>query len=154
MCPTGKLFGSCVRLSPDSLNTVLLSGQEKSVSRHKRSVSSVNSRTTPQITTSDMQRLIREELSQLQVQICAKEHVLCRVGPKGNPGLRGTPGLPGAPGRPGKHGPMRPQAPIGLRGDPGVPGRIGSQALEAPRDLRGRGASLSQLLFFSSLSLE
>ena len=136
---------------------LLLSDEKESVSRYRRSASSVNSPTTPQTLTSNVQRLIREELSQLQNQICAKDHVLCRVGPKWNPGHRGRPGLRGRPGRPGphgppgKHGPVGPQGPVGLRGDPGVPGEIGPRALEAPRKLRARKASLSQLLFFRSL---
>ena len=136
MCPTEIL---CLN---DSLNIVLLlSGQEESVLRHKRSVSSVNSPTTPQITTSDVQRLIREELSQLQDQICAKDHMLCRVGPKGNPGLRGRIGPPGFPGT---NGPMGPQGPIGLRGDPGMPGRIGPPGPRGPQGFKGeRGKSVS-----------
>ncbi|KAJ7378170.1 hypothetical protein OS493_024113, partial [Desmophyllum pertusum] len=71
----------------------------------KRSVSSVNS---PPTLAPDVQRLVREELRQLQQQICAKDHVLCRAGPKGNPGRRGgrgRPGRPGPQGSPGKHGP-------------------------------------------------
>ena len=142
-----------IKCLPDSLDTVfLLPGEEESVSRHKRSVSSVNSPTTPKITTSDVQRLIRVELSQLRDQICAKDHVLCRVGPKGNPGPRSTPGLPGAPGRPGKHGPMGPQGPIGLRGDPGVPGRIGPPGPRGPQGVKGeRGKSVSAP-FFSGAS--
>ena len=138
--------GSRSHNSADSLSTVLvLSGQEESVSRHKRGVSSVSSPTT-----SDVQRLIRVELSQLQDQICAKDHVLCRVGPKGNPGLRGRPGLPGRPGTPGlqgppgKRGPVGPQGPIGLRGDPGVAGKIGSPGPRGPQGVKGeRGKSVS-----------
>ena len=129
---------------------LLLSGQEESVSRYKRSVLSVNSPTTPQTITSDVQRLIREELSQLQDQICAKDHVLCSAGPKGNPGRRGRPGLRGRPGRPGphgppgKHGPVGPQGPIGLRGDPGVPGEIGPPGPKGSQGIKGeRGKSLS-----------
>ena len=129
---------------------LLLPGQEESVARYRRSVSSVNSPTTPQTSTSDVQRLIREELSQLQDQICAKDHVLCRTGPKGNPGRRGRPGLRGRPGRPGphgppgKHGPVGPQGPIGLRGDPGVPGKIGSPGLRGPQGVKGeRGKTVS-----------
>ena len=79
----------------------LLVGDEDSASRYKRNISSVNSPKTPQTTTSELQRLIREELSQLQNQICAKDHVLCRAGSKGNPGRRGRAGLRGRPGRPG-----------------------------------------------------
>ena len=129
-----------------------LLGEQDSISRYRRSVSSVNSSTTPQ-TTSDVQRLIREELSQLQDQICAKDHVLCRVGPKGNPGRRGRPGLRGRPGRPGrpgphgppgKHGPVGPLGPIGLRGDPGVPGEIGPPGPRGPQGVKGeRGKTVS-----------
>ena len=129
---------------------LLLPGQEDSVSRHKRSVSSLNSPTTPQTSTSDVQRLIREELSQLQDQICAKDHVLCQEGAKGNPGRRGRPGLRGRPGRPGPHGPpgklgpVGPQGPIGLRGDPGVPGKIGTPGLRGPQGVKGeRGKTVS-----------
>ena len=130
---------------------LLLSGQKESVSRYKRSVvSSVNSPTTAQKITLDVQRLIREELSQLQNQICAKDHVLCSAGPKGNPGRRGSAGLRGRPGRPGpqgppgKHGPVGPQGPIGLRGDPGVPGKIGSPGPRGPQGVKGeRGKTAS-----------
>ena len=129
---------------------LLLSGDEESVSRYKRSVSSVNSLTTPQTTASDVQRLIREELSHLREQICAKNHVLCQKGPKGNPGRRGRPGLrgkagkPGPHGPPGKHGPVGPQGPIGLRGDPGVPGKIGPPGPRGPQGVKGeRGKTVS-----------
>ena len=120
------------------------------MSRYKRSVSSLNSPITSQTTTSDVQLLIREELSQLRYQICAQDHVLCSAGPKGNPGrrgrqgLRGRPGRPGPHGPPGKHGPMGPQGPIGLRGDPGVQREIGPPGLRGPQGIKGeRGKSLS-----------
>ena len=137
--------------SLNSLNTVLLlSGQEESVSRNKRSVSSVNSPTTPQTTTSDVQRLIRKEFSQLQDQICANNHVLCQEGAKGNPDRRGRPGLRGKPGRPGphrspgKHGPVGPQGLIGLKGDPGLPGKLGPPGLRGPQGVKGeRGKTVS-----------
>ena len=129
---------------------LLLSGDEESVSRYKRSVSSVSSLTTPQTTTPDVQRLIREELSHLRNQICAKDHVLCQKGPKGNQGRRGRPGLrgkagkPGPHGPPGKHGPVGPQGPIGLRGDPGVPGKIGPPGPRGPQGVKGeRGKTVS-----------
>ena len=112
-----------------------------SVLRYKRSVSSGNSQTTPHQATSDVQRHIREELSQLQDQICFKYHVLCRPGPKGNPGRRGRPGPQGSPG---KHGPAGPQGPIGLRGDPGVPGEIGPPGPRGPQGHKGeRGKTVS-----------
>ena len=129
---------------------LLLSGQKERVSRYKRSAASANLPTPSQTTTSDVQRLIREELRQLQYQICAKDHVLCSAGPKGNPGRRGRPGLRGRPGRPGphgppgKHGPIGPQGPIGLRGDPGVPGEIGPPGPRGPQGVKGeRGETVS-----------
>ena len=110
----------------------------------------MNSPTLPQTTTPDVQRLVREELSQLQEQICAKDQVLCRTGPKGNPGrrgrsgMRGKPGKPGPHGPPGKHGPVGPQGPIGLRGDPGVPGHIGQPGPRGPQGAKGeRGKTVS-----------
>ena len=110
----------------------------------------MNTTTIPQQTTSDLQRLIREELRQLQNQICAKDHVLCRAEPKGNPGrrgragLRGRPGRPGPQGPPGKHGPVGPQGPMGLKGDPGVPGYIGPPGPRGPQGVKGeRGMSIT-----------
>ena len=136
---------------PSCLNTILLlSGQEESVLRYKRSVSSVNSPTTQHQATTDVQRLIREGLTQLQDQICAKDHVLCRTGPKGSPGRRGRPGLRGRPGRngpqgpPGKHGPVGPQGPTGLRGETGLPGDVGPPGPRGPQGAKGeRGKTVS-----------
>ena len=129
---------------------LLLSGQEERVSRHKRSASSVKSPTTPKTRASDVQRLIREELSQLQDQICSKDHLLCRAGAKGNsgrrgrPGLRGRPGRPGPQGPPGKHGPVGRHGPIGSKGDKGVPGDIGPPGPRGPQGVKGeRGMSIS-----------
>ncbi|XP_078378982.1 uncharacterized protein LOC144662115 [Oculina patagonica] len=112
-------------------------GHAQMVSRHKRSDSSVNSQTKPQQTTSDLQRLIREELRQLQDQICAKDHVLCQAGPKGNPGRRGRPGRPGPEGPPGHRGHVGPQGPMGFKGDPGVPGDIGPPGPRGPQGVKG-----------------
>ena len=104
----------------------------------------MNSPKTPQTTNSDVQRLIREELSQLQDQICAKDHMLCRTGSKGNPGRRGRPGRPGPQGPPGKHGPVGPEGPIGLIGDPGLPGDIGPPGPRGPQGAKGeRGKTVS-----------
>ncbi|KAL9965964.1 hypothetical protein ACROYT_G029838 [Oculina patagonica] len=120
-------------------------GHEESVPRHKRSVSSVKSHTTPQQTTPDLQRLIREELRQLQNQI--KDHVLCRAGPKGNLGRRGRPGKTGPEGPPGKHGPVGHQGPMGMKGDrglPGVPGNLGAPGPRGPQGVKGeRGMSIA-----------
>ena len=97
-----------------------------------------------------LKRLIREKLSHLQNQICAKDHVLCQIGSKGNPGRRGRAGLRGRPGRPrpqgppGKHGPMGPQGSIGLRGVPGLPGDIGPPGPRSPHGVKGeRGKTVS-----------
>ena len=63
-------------------------------SREKRSVSSPNGQPSPTVTPSYVQLLIRDELRLLQNQICAKDHVLCRAGPRGKQGRRGRPGNP------------------------------------------------------------
>ena len=106
---------------------LLLLGHEESISRHKRSVSSVNSPTTPRQTNSDVQRL-REELCQLR-------------------GRRGRPGRPGPQGPPGKHGPVGPPGPMGLKGDlgdPGLPGDIGPPGPRGPLGVKGeRGMSIT-----------
>ena len=85
--------------------------------------------------------------------------MLCRTGPKGNPGRRGRPGLRGRPGRPGphgppgKHGPVGPQGPIGLRGDPGVPGKIGPPGPRGPQGVKGeRGKTVSAPFLQESLA--
>ncbi|XP_078380224.1 uncharacterized protein LOC144663168 [Oculina patagonica] len=108
-------------------------GKDGNVSRHRRSISSAN----PQQTTSDLQRLIREELRQLQNQICAKDQVLCQAGPKGNPGRRGRPGRPGPEGPLGHRGHVGPQGPMGLKGDPGAPGDIGPPGPRGPQGEKG-----------------
>ena len=87
--------------------------------------------------------LIKEELRLLQNQICAKDEIVCRSGPKGNTGRRGKPGYrgrpgpqgkPGPEGPPGKHGPIGSQGLMGLKGDLGVPG---DQGPAGPRGLPG-----------------
>ena len=101
-----------------------------------------------------LKRLIREKLSHLQNQICAKDHVLCQIGSKGNPGRRGRAGLRRRPGRPrpqgppGKYGPMEPQGSIGLWGDPGLPGDIGPPGPRGPQGVKGeRGKTVSAPFF-------
>ena len=74
-------------------------------SREKRSVSSPNGQPSPTVTPSYVQLLIRDELRRLQNQICAKDHVLCRAGPRGKQGRRGRPGNPGKYGPQGIPGP-------------------------------------------------
>ena len=103
--------------------------------------------------------LIKEELRLLQNQICAKDEIVCRSGPKGKtgrrgkPGNRGRPGPPGSPGPegpPGKHGPMGPRGPMGEKGDPGVPGDpgpVGPRGLPGQKGVKGEpGKSISALL--------
>ena len=76
--------------------------------------------------------------------------MLCRAGPKGNPGrrgrqgLRGRPGRPGPQGSPGKHGPSGPQGPLGVKGDSGPPGDQGPLGPRGPKGVKGdRGMSIS-----------
>ena len=76
--------------------------------------------------------------------------MLCRAGPKWNPGrrgrqgLRGRPGRPGPQGPPGKHGPVGPQGPPGIKGDRGVPGNIGPPGPRGPQGVKGdRSMSIS-----------
>ena len=96
--------------------------------RQRRSISSPIRQVNPTVTLSHIQLLIRDELRLLQNQICAKDHVLCRAGPRGKPGRRGRQGSPG------KHGPQGIPGPIGIKGDPGVQGNVGPPG---PRGLRG-----------------
>ena len=127
---------------------LILSGRRESVSRQKRSSSSVPTQLHPSLTTSYVQLLIREELRLLQNQICAKDHVLCRAGPKGKPGHRGR------PGRPGKHGPQGASGPMGIKGDPGVPGHMGPPGPRGPPGVKGekgeQGKSISAPHFIES----
>ena len=120
---------------------IILSGSKESVSREKRSVSSATTPVDPTVTPSYVQLLIREELRLLQNQICAKDHVLCRAGPRGNPGRRGK------MGRPGKHGPQGAPGRMGIKGDPGVPGIMGPPGPTGPQGVKGekgeQGKSIS-----------
>ena len=110
-------------------------------SREKRSVLSPNGQPSPTVTPSYVQLLIRDELRLLQNQICAKDRVLCRVGPRGKPGRRGR------LGRPGKHGPQGIPGPMGTKGDPGVQGNVGLPGPRGPQGEKGQkgeeGRSLS-----------
>ena len=101
-------------------------------------------------TVCEVKLLIKEELRSLQNQICAKDEIVCRSGPKGNTGRRGKPGNRGRPGRkgpPGKHGPIGPQGPMGLKGDlgvPGDPGPAGPRGLPGQKGVKGEaGKSIS-----------
>ena len=113
------------------------------MSRKKRA-SPRNSQQNRIQTVSEVKRIIKEELRLLQNQICAKDEIVCRSGPKGNTGRRGKPGNRGRPGPPGrsgpegptgKHGPIGSQGPMGLKGDLGVPGDPGP---EGPPGLPGQ----------------
>ena len=90
--------------------------------------------------------LIKQELGLMQNQVCAKDHTLCRAGPKGNTGRRGRPGTqgragppgrPGSDGPPGKHGPIGIQGPIGIKGDVGMAGDPGSVGPRGPPGMKG-----------------
>ena len=110
-------------------------------SREKRSVSSPNGQPSPTVTPSYVQLLIRDELRLLQNQICAKDRVLCRAGPRGKPGRQGR------LGRPGKHDPQGIPGPMGTKGDPGVQGNVGLPGPRGPQGEKGQkgeeGRSLS-----------
>ncbi|KAL9975060.1 hypothetical protein ACROYT_G012176 [Oculina patagonica] len=120
-------------------------GEEETVSRQKRS-SPDDSEQKSTLTASEVQVMIKQELGLLQNQVCAKDHTLCRTGPKGNtgrrgrPGTRGKPGTPGRPGSngpPGKHGPIGAQGPMGIKGDIGVPGDPGPVGPRGPPGMKG-----------------
>ena len=109
------------------------------MSRQKRSALD-NSQQKLTLTASEVQALIKQELGLLQNQVCAKDHTLCRTGPKGNTGRRGRPGTrgrPGSSGPPGKHGPIGAQGPMGIKGDVGVPGRPGPVGPRGPPGMKG-----------------
>ncbi|KAL9975068.1 hypothetical protein ACROYT_G012184 [Oculina patagonica] len=115
------------------------------MSRQKRT-SPDDSQQKSTLTASEVQVLIKQELGLLQNQVCAKDHTLCRTGPKGNtgrrgrPGTRGRPGPPGRPGTngpPGKHGPIGAQGPMGIKGDIGMPGDPGPVGPRGPPGMKG-----------------
>ncbi|KAL9975102.1 hypothetical protein ACROYT_G012218 [Oculina patagonica] len=98
------------------------------------------------LTASEVKVLIKQELGLLQNQVCAKDHTLCRTGPKGNTGRRGRPGTrgipgptgsPGSSGPPGKHGPIGAQGPMGIKGDVGMPGDPGPVGPRGPPGMKG-----------------
>jgi len=119
-------------------------GKHETLSRKRRSLP--DSKQKSSLTASEVQVLIKRELGLLQHQVCAKDHTLCRAGPKGNtgrrgrPGTRGRPGPPGRPGSngpPGKHGPIGSQGPMGMKGDVGIPGDSGPVGLRGPPGMKG-----------------
>ena len=120
-----------------------LLGLQHSVSREKRNISPEHNLT---LSASEVQVLIKQELGLLQNQVCAKDHTLCRPGPKGNTGRRGKPGTrgkpgptgrPGSNGPPGKHGPIGSQGPMGIKGDAGIPGEPGPVGPRGPPGVKG-----------------
>ena len=123
-------------------------GKKEGHLRQRRSVSSPSTQVSPTVTPSYVQLLIRDELLLLQNQICAKDQVLCREGPKGKPGRRGRRGSPG------KHGPQGIPGPIGIKGDPGVQGNVGSPGPRGPRGEKGQkgeqGKSISSPSFIEA----
>ena len=141
---------NCYKLSE------IFSGGQIAISRQKRSSSPDDSQQKSTLTASEVQVLITQELSLLQNQVCAKNHTLCRAGPKGNKGRRGRPGTRGRPGRPGrpgpngppgKHGPIGPQGLVGIKGDVGIAGDPGPVGVRGPPGIKGAkgepGESLS-----------
>ena len=136
----------------DLINGFHFPGQQDVILRAKRS-SPGDSQQKPTITASEVQMLIKQELALLQDQVCAKDHTLCRSGPKGNTGRRGKPGTrgrqgppgrPGVNGPPGKHGPIGPQGPMGIKGHIGIPGDPGPVGPRGPPGMKGEpGQSLS-----------
>ena len=120
-----------------------LLGLQHSLSREKRNISPGHNLT---LSASEVQVLIKQELGVLQNQVCAKDHTLCRPGPKGNTGRRGRPGTRGKPGPPGilgpngppgKHGPIGRQGPMGIKGDVGISGKPGPMGPRGHPGLKG-----------------
>ena len=120
-------------------------GEQETLSRKRRS-SPDEPQQKSTSTASEVQALIKQELGLLQNQVCAKDHTLCRAGPKGNTGRRGRPGTrgrpgptgrPGSNGPPGKHGPIGSQGPMGIKGDVGIPGEPGPVEPRGPPGMKG-----------------
>ncbi|XP_078367520.1 uncharacterized protein LOC144651454 [Oculina patagonica] len=120
-------------------------GETEKISRQKRT-SPDDSQQKSTLTASEVQVMIKQELGLLQNQVCAKDHTLCRVGPKGNTGRRGRPGTrgrqgppgrPGSSGPPGKHGPIGVQGPMRIKGDIGMPGDPGPVGPRGPPGMKG-----------------
>ena len=134
-------------------------GEEEAITRQKRS-SLHDSQQKSILTTSEVQVLIKRELGLLQNQVCAKDHTLCRTGPKGNTGRRGRPGTRGRPGPPGRPGPNGPpgkhrsigaQGPMGIKGDVGVAGDAGPVGPRGPPGMKGDKGEPGQSISAPSL---
>ena len=137
--------------SPRALNleTLIIGlhfpGEQRIITRKRRS-SPDDLQQKSTLTASEVRLLVKQELDLLQNQVCAKDHTLCRTGPRGNtgrrgrPGTRGRPGPPGGPGSegpPGKHGPIGAQGPMGIKGDVGMPGNPGPVGPRGPPGMKG-----------------
>ena len=134
-----------------------LLGLQHSVSREKRNISPGDNLN---LSASEVQVLIKRELGELKNQVCAKDHTLCRAGPKGNTGRRGRPGTRGKPsppgrpgpvGPPGKHGPIGRQGPMGTKGDVGIPGETGPVGPRGPPGMKGDKGDPGQSISAPSL---
>ncbi|XP_068726156.1 uncharacterized protein [Montipora capricornis] len=98
-------------------------------------------------TVSQVKLLVKEELRDLQNQICAKDETLRSVGQrkgnkgsKGSRGRRGPPGPPGGPGPkgpPGNRGRTGPPGQRGIKGDLGLPGQPGPAGPQGPKGVNG-----------------
>ena len=86
----------------DKLEVLKFSDGQEANQRQKRSSSPDGSQQTPTLTASEVQVLIKQELSLLQNQVCAKNRTLFRSEPKGKKGRRGRQGIQGKPGPPGR----------------------------------------------------
>ena len=104
--------------------------------------------------------LVKRELRLLQKQVCAKDHTLCRPGPKGSQGRRGrqgtrgkrgSPGKPGPYGPPGKHGPVGAKGAKGIKGDIGKTGDLGPKGPSGPQGVKGTKGEQGQSLSLPSL---
>ncbi len=121
------------------MNGFKFPGEEETISRQKRS-SLDDSQQKSSLTAPEVRQLIKQEFGLLQNQVCAKDHTLCRTGPKGSRGRRGRPGprgRPGSNGPPGKHGPIGPPGPMGIKGDVGEPGDRGPVGPRGPQGIKG-----------------
>ena len=135
------------------------SGEQETLTRKRRSLTDVSQQKST-LTASEVQVLIKQELGLLQNQVCAKDHTLCRAGPKGNTGRRGKqgtrgrsgpPGRPGSNGSPGKHGPIGSQGPMGIKGDLGIAGDPGPVGPRGPPGMKGDKGDPGQSISAPSL---
>ena len=119
---------------------MIFSDGQEDISRKKRFTRD-DLQQNSSLASSFVQKLIEQELSLLQKQICAKNHTLCQAGPKGNRGRTGPEGPPG------KYGPIGPPGPMGIKGDVGLPGSPGPLGPRGPPGEKGAtgkpGESLS-----------